>query len=297
MAEATIPPVASDPRDEAHPGPWMLAWRRYRRSAAAMTGLVLVGLMALMAILGPWIAPKPYAEIDPRREAFEAKPSREAWLGRDALGRDVLSRVLHGAHLTLGVGVATVGIGLLLGVPLGLVSGYFGGRVDQVMMRLTDILLAFPDILLALAIMAALGPSLLHAMLAVGFLFIPKIARVVRASALAEATRDYVAAEKALGASHLRIMVVHVLPNCIGPLTVVGTLGLGTAILYTSALSFIGLGAQPPLPEWGTMLFEGKDSFARAPHLMIAPGAAIMLAVLGANLVGDGMRDALDVRL
>jgi peptide/nickel transport system permease protein len=218
-------------------------------------------------------------------------------MGRDALGRDVFSRLLYGAHLTLGVGAATVAIGLFFGVPIGLASGYFGGRTDQVIMRLTDILLAFPDILLALAIMAALGPSLMNAMIAVGLLFVPKIARVVRASALAEASRDYVLAERALGAGPIRIMASHVFPNCVGPLTVVATLGLGTAILYTSALSFIGLGAQPPMPEWGTMLYEGKDSFARAPHLMVAPGAAIMLAVLAVNLVGDGLRDALDVRL
>lgn len=276
---------------------WYLAWRRFRRSWTAMFGLALMLLLGVVAALGPFAAPAKYDAIDSSAEAFEAAPSAQAWMGRDALGRDVFSRLLHGAHLTLGVGAATVAIGLLFGVPIGLASGYFGGRTDQVIMRLTDILLAFPDILLALAIMAALGPSLMNAMVAVGFLFIPKIARVVRASALAEASRDYVLAERALGAGPIRIMASHVFPNCVGPLTVVGTLGLGTAILYTSALSFIGLGAQPPMPEWGTMLYEGKDSFARAPHLMVAPGAAIMLAVLAVNLVGDGLRDALDVRL
>jgi len=228
---------------------------------------------------------------------MRASPSSEAWFGRDDLGRDVFSRILHGAHLTLGIGVATVAIGLLAGGPLGLLSGYLGGRTDQIIMRGTDIALALPDYLLALAIMAALGPGLFNAMLAVSISFTPKFARVVRASALVEAGAEYVLAARATGAGNLRCLFIHVMPNCLAPILVVATLGLGSAILYTSSLSFLGLGAQPPMPEWGAMLAEGREASLRAPHLMLFPGAAIAMAVLAVNLLGDGLRDALDVSL
>jgi len=268
-----------------------------RRSAAAMVGLTIVVFLMLVAVAGPWIAPEKYDAQDNSADAYQAPPSGTAWFGRDDLGRDVFSRVLHGAHLTLGVGVATVAIGLAFGVPIGLASGYYRGATDMTIMRLTDIVLAFPDILLSLAVMAALGPSLSNAVVAVGIYFIPKFIRVVRASAMLESGRDYVAAARAVGTSDMRILFVHLLPNCMPPLTVVGTLSLGTAILYTSALSFLGLGAQPPLPEWGAMLAQGKDSFLFAPHLVLFPGLAIAVSVLGINLLGDGLRDALDVRL
>jgi len=253
--------------------------------------------MSGVAVLGPYVAPHDYREQNTTPAAMRAVPGREAWFGRDDLGRDIFSRVLTGARLTLGVGIATVTIGLLVGAPLGLVSGYFRGRTDAVIMRTADVLLAFPDYLMALAIMAVLGPSLMNAMLAVGLSFIPKFARIVRASALQEADRDYISAARALGAHHPRIIVSHLLPNCMAPILVVATLSLGTAILYTSALSFLGLGAQPPQPEWGQMLAEGREASLQAPHLMIFPGIAIALSVFGINLLGDGLRDALDVRL
>jgi peptide/nickel transport system permease protein len=287
---------ATHPSEEHH-SLWYLAWRRLRRSWSAIIGLLLVFVMVGMAVIGPWVAPKAYDAQDNSKEAYQSTPSAEAWFGRDDLGRDIFSRILHGAHLTLGVGFATVSLGLVFGVPLGLISGYYRGGVDMLIMRLTDILLAFPDILLALAVMAVLGPSLKNAMIAVGILFVPKFIRVVRASALLEGGREYILAAQALGASDRSILFRHMLPNCLPPLIVISTLSLGTAILYTSALSFLGLGAQPPLPEWGAMLAQGKDGFMYAPHLVLFPGVAIALSVLGINLLGDGMRDALDVRL
>ncbi len=253
--------------------------------------------MLFVAVAGPFVAPQDYRETRSDSASMRAAPSSEAFFGRDDLGRDIFSRMLYGAHLTLGVGAATVVIGLLAGAPLGLVSGYFRGRTDQAIMRAADVALALPDYLLALAIMAVLGPGLYNAMLAVSIGFTPKFARIVRASALQEGGQDYVLAARSTGAGHLRCLFVHVLPNCIAPILVVATLSLGTAILYTSSLSFLGLGALPPLPEWGAMLAEGREASLRAPHLMIFPGAAIALAVLGINLLGDGLRDALDVRL
>lgn len=276
---------------------WRIALRKLAASKAALVGLGLCLCMAAMALLGPFAAPQHYRTQDTSVQAMRAAPSRDAPFGRDDLGRCVFSRVLHGGRFTLGVGVATVAIGLLFGVPLGLVAGYFRGRVDSVIMRIVDIFLAFPDYLLALAIIAVMGRGLLNAMLAVGIAFIPKFARIVRASALAESSLDYVAGARAIGGTHPRLIFRHVLPNCLAPILVVATLSLGTAILFTSALSFLGLGAKPPYPEWGAMLAEGREASFQAPHMMIFPGLAIALAVLGVNLLGDGLRDSLDVRL
>ncbi len=262
-----------------------------------MVGLGLVVLLVALAVLGPFVAPHDYRVTDDRPETMRAAPSADAWFGRDDLGRDILSRVLYGGRLTLGAGFATVGLALILGVPLGLISGTFGGRIDQTIMRCADVMLALPDYLLALAVVASLGPGLINAMIAVGIGFTPKFARVIRASALVESQKDYVLAARAVGAGRVRLLFHHVLPNCLAPMIVVATLGLGTAILYTSALSFLGLGAKPPLPEWGAMLAEGREASLTAPHLMVFPGAAIALAVLGINLLGDGLRDALDVQL
>lgn len=291
MTEAPTLAPASTPSLMDH------ALRRLRASRTAMAGVVICVFLALVAIAGPWLAPADYKAQSDNPDDLRAAPSATAWFGRDELGRDQLSRVLWGARLTLGVGLATVLLGVALGTPLGLVSGYARGALDEAIMRGADILLAMPDYLLALAVMAVLGPSLGNAMLAVGIAFVPKFARVVRASALMESERDYVAAARALGAGHARILFVHVLPNCLAPLMVMATLSLGTAILYTSSLSFLGLGAQPPAPEWGAMLAEGREASLQAPHLMLFPGGAIALAVLGINLLGDGLRDALDVRL
>jgi ABC-type dipeptide/oligopeptide/nickel transport system permease subunit len=273
---------------------WHHTWRRLRRNKTAVFGLVIFSIFLLLAVIGPFMAPQDYRgkSTDLRRP-----PSAAHWFGTDALGRDVLSRILVGAAYTLGVGLATIAIGVGIGVPLGLVSGFLGGRWDQLIMRVMDVLLSFPDILLALALVAALGASLRNAVLAIGVIFIPKFARITRASALQEKSLDYISAARAMGCGPLRIMFRHLLPNCVAPIIVMATLGLASAILQTSALSFLGLGARPPLPEWGAMLNEGKEYYASSPHIMLFPGLAIALSVLGINLFGDGLRDALDVKL
>ncbi|MDX2176720.1 MAG: ABC transporter permease [Candidatus Sumerlaeia bacterium] len=292
------PAPSSDSTDAApHEPLWLIVWKRLRRSPLSLLGLAICVAMAVVALAGPALAPHPPNEQVGTREASLAPPSQGYWCGQDDLGRCIFSRLLHGARLTLGAGVSTVLFGMLIGVPLGLASGYFRGWVDSVVMRATDILLAFPDILLALAVMAALGHNLRNAMIAVAIVFIPKFARVARAAALQESGKDYILAARGLGAGHGAILLRHVLPNCLPPLLVISTLSLGTAILYTSALSFLGLGAQPPAPEWGAMLAEGRDVFTFAPHLVLFPGLAIAISVFGVNLLGDGLRDALDVRI
>lgn len=259
-----------------------------------MFGLGLFGVICVAAIIGPAIAPHDYREIS---ADVRQKPSAAHWLGTDALGRDTFSRLLVGARFTLGTGLATIALGAIFGVSLGLASGYAGGRWDQGIMRVMDVLLSFPDILLALALVAGLGASLRNAVLAIGVIFIPKFARLARASALQEKSLDYISAARALGCGPVRIVLRHLLPNALAPIIVLATLGLASAILQVSALSFLGLGARPPLPEWGAMLNEGKEYYASSPHLMLYPGLAIALSVLGINLFGDGLRDALDVKL
>jgi peptide/nickel transport system permease protein len=209
----------------------------------------------------------------------------------------MLLRVLYGAHLTLGSGLSIVILACLLGVPLGLMAAHVGGRLDNLVMRIMDVLLAFPSILLAMAIMAALGFNLQNAVLAVAIVYTPKFARVVRAAALAEKSLDYIKAAEATGCRRIRIMYRHLLPNCLAPIIVLATLSLGTAILEAAALSFLGLGAQPPLPEWGRMLNDGRQLFQTHPHMMIFPGVAIAIAVMSVNLLGDGLRDVMDVRI
>lgn len=288
-------PGDAPPQQGKERGLWGRALGDLLRSPPALVGLLLCALVGGAALFGPFLAPHDYRAQEPA--LMRQQPGAGSWFGRDELGRDIFSRVLHGGRYTVGVGVATVVFGLLVGAPIGLACGYFRGRFDAAVMRVIDVLMAFPDYLVALAIVAVMGFGLLNAALAVGISFIPKFARVVRASALQEASRDYVASARALGAGQPRILFAHVLPNCLAPLLVLGTLSLGSAILFTSALSFLGLGAQPPLPEWGAMLAEGREASLRYPHLMVFPGAAIALAVLGVNLLGDGLRDALDVRL
>jgi peptide/nickel transport system permease protein len=270
------------------------SWLRLRRNYSALLGLGLFLVFIMIALVGGWLAPYEYrAQVAELRQP----PNSKNWLGTDPLGRDILSRLLTGARYTLGVGIATVAIGIAIGIPLGLMSGFLGGRVDNLIMRVMDVLLSFPDILLALALMAALGPSLTNAMIAIGIISIPKFARIMRASTLQVKTLDYVQAAVALGCSRLALLYRHVLPNSLAPIIVVGTLGLASAILQASALSFLGLGAQPPLPEWGARLSEGKEYYTTAPHIMVFPGLAIALSVLGINLFGDGLRDAMDVKL
>jgi ABC-type dipeptide/oligopeptide/nickel transport system permease subunit len=271
------------------------ALRRLFRNKLAIIGMVILGLFVFCALFAPWIAPyDPIAQdVTRRREP----PSREHPFGMDEVGRDLLSRVIYGARVSLYVGVASVSLAIIAGTLIGAVSGYAGGWVDNVVMRIMDIMLAFPSLLLAIAIVAILGPGLLNMLYAIAFVSIPAYARIVRASVLAAKEMDYTLAARAIGCSSSRILFRHIMPNCLTPIIVQGTLGIATAILDAAGLSFLGLGAQPPTPEWGAMLGQGRGSVFTAPHVVIFPGLAIMLSVLGFNLLGDGLRDALDPRL
>jgi peptide/nickel transport system permease protein len=284
---SSIPESGSDSR----PG----ALRRLMRQRGAVLGLAILAALALMALAAPWLSPRDPIKTAPR-EALQA-PGPRFLLGSDQFGRDVASRALHGARLSLTVGLISVSIALALGTPVGLLSGYYGGRVDGFVMRVVDVLLAFPGILLALAIVSVLSPGLNNVMIAVGLSAVPNYARLVRASVLSAREQLYVEAARALGSRDLSIVVRYILPNVVAPLIVTGTLGLGTAILSAAALSFLGLGSQPPQPEWGRMLSEGRDYLREAWWISTVPGLGIMLTVLAMNLLGDGLRDVLDPRL
>lgn len=270
------------------------AWQRLRRNPWALVGLGIVACFVLAGLLAPWIAPH-----DPLRPDFGRTlqgPSLDSPLGRDELGRDILSRVIYGARLSLWIGGIAVGIGVLLGVPLGAVSGYYP-QLDLLVQRLVDIMLAFPGLLLAIVLISILGVGLINVMVAIGVASIPTYARLVRGSVLAIKAMDYIAAAHAMGMGDLRIIFQRILPNCLAPIIVQSTLQIATAILFAAGLGFLGLGARPPLPEWGVMLSTGRDYLRIAPHVATFPGLAIMFAVLGFNLLGDGLRDALDPRL
>jgi peptide/nickel transport system permease protein len=265
------------------------------RSRSAAFGMVLIALVLLVAAIGPAFAP--YDPLKPAPlERLEA-PGEKHLLGTDSLGRDIFSRVIYGARISILIGLISVSISLLPGTFLGLVAGYFGGRADSLIMRLMDMLLAFPAILLAIFITAILGPSLPNTMVAVGIVYIPHYARIVRASVLSLKEQLFVQAVAHLGGGHGRILGRHILPNALPPIIVYATLGMGTAVLQAAALGFLGLGAQPPQPEWGAMLSEGRQYIQTAPHVAAFPGAAILVLVLGFNLFGDGLRDVLDPSL
>ena len=269
--------------------------RRLMRHRGAAVGLLILGVLALMALAAPWLSPRDPIKTAPR-SALQP-PSAAYWLGSDQLGRDVASRVMHGARISLTVGLIAVSIAVGLGAPIGLVSGFYGGRLDGVIMRVIDVLLAFPGILLALAIVSVLTPGLTNVMIAVGLSAVPTYARLIRGSVLATRENLYVEAARALGSRDPSILARYILPNVVAPLVVTATLGLGTAILAGAALSFLGLGSQPPQPEWGRMLSEGRDYLREAWWISTFPGLGIMLTVLGMNLLGDGLRDVLDPRL
>jgi len=269
-------------------------WRRLRQNNLARVGLSIVVFFVLIAVFASVLSP--YSPIDQTLVDRLKPPSSEHPFGTDNLGRDVMSRVLYGARISLVVGVTSVLLGLVFGTALGLASGYFGGWTDSVTMRGMDIMLAFPATLLAIAIVAARGPGLTNTMVAVGIVQIPIYARIVRGTVLSVKQREYVTAVQALGGGHIRSMARHVLPNSLSPIIVAATLGFGTAVIEAAALGFLGLGAQPPDPEWGAMLSDGYRYLVNAPWALFFPGGAIMLTVLGFNLLGDGLRDALDPR-
>ena len=273
----------------------MDAWARFRRNRLALVGLTLVIVLGLSAVLAPWVAP-----YDPARQNLiekRARPGGKFLLGADEFGRDILSRVIYGSRVALLVGLLSAAIAVLGGLVLGTVAGFAGGWLDAVMMRGLEILLAFPYLLLALAIVAALGPGALNTTIAVGIWGVPAVTRIVRGSVLALRETEYVGAARALGAPVPALLRRHILPNIVPGLIVYATLFMANAILLEAALSFLGLGVQPPVASWGLMVSTGRDVLLVAPHVATVPGLAIMVAVLAFNLVGDGLRDALDPRL
>ena len=281
-------------------GLWKEAWARLRRNPGAIVGFCLVGMFVIIAVFAPLIAPH-----DPRAQDLAALggrccpgPTAENWFGLDELGRDEFSRIVYGARYSLLIGVVAVSVGLSFGLILGAIAGYFGGAVDSVIMRLMDIMLSIPGLLLAIGIVAALGPGLTQIMIAVGAVNIPVFARLLRGSILAQKENDFILAARSVGVPRRSILSSHILPNSISPVIVQGTLAMATAIIDVAGLGFLGLGPQDPsTPEWGTMLTGTVRYLQTAPHLVIIPGVAIVVSVLGFNLIGDGLREALDPKL
>ncbi|GIW24805.1 ABC transporter permease [Meiothermus sp.] len=269
--------------------------RAFLANRLAIAGMVILLLLVLGAIFAPTLVP--YSPTATDFSALQQGPSAKHWFGTDQLGRDILSRVFYGARVSLAAGLVSVVIALVLGGLIGLIAGFYGGWIDDVLMRLTDAMLAFPFLVLAIALAAVLGPSLQNTMLAIGVVTTPVFARLIRGQVLAERPRDYVQAAVALGGGDGRIIVRHLLPNILGPLIVQVSLSTATAVLAEATLSFLGLGVQPPTPSWGSMLNDARGYLSQAPHMALFPGLAIFLAVLAFNLIGDGLRDAFDPRM
>ena len=275
-------------------------WYYFSMNRGAVIGLVVFIGLVVTALVAPLIAP--HSPIQQYRDALLVPPSwaggrPEFFLGTDPVGRDIFSRLIHGARFSMLIGTVVVIISLTTGIILGLLAGYFRGWVDTVLMRVMDLILAFPSLLLALVLVAILGPGLINAMIAIALVLQPHFVRLTRAAVMSEKTRDYVVAAKVAGAKPLRLMFKTILPNCMAPLIVQATLSFSTAILDAAALGFLGMGAQPPTPEWGTMLAEAREFILRAWWVVTFPGLAILITVLAINLVGDGLRDALDPKL
>lgn len=271
-----------------------LALRQFAANWAALAGIIALILLVVLSLLAPHLAP--YNSVTISLAEKVQPPSRAHWLGTDYFGRDVLTRVLYGGRVSLSVGLLVVGIAMLIGVPIGLSAGFLGGRVENLLMRLMDAFLTFPPLLLAVAIVGSLGPDIQNVMLALGIVNVPVFARLVRGSILTVREEVYVAAARALGASTLRILVLHILRNIIAPIVVQMTVTFSSAIIAEASLSFLGLGAQPPNPSWGRDLNEARRYIADGPWLLMGPTAAIMIGVLSLNFLGDGLRDALDPR-
>ncbi|MEC9489509.1 MAG: nickel transporter permease [Halanaerobiales bacterium] len=274
---------------------WTISFRRLRKSRTAVLGIIIIILFTLIALFAPYIAP-----YDPLEQNFIKSfraPSAEHYLGTDEFGRDIFSRIIYGARISLQIGFIAVFISLIVGVSVGLAAGYYGGWLDMLVMRVMDLMLSFPYILLALVIMSILGPGIYNAMIAIGIVYVPQYARIVRSSVLSVKKKEYVLAAQALGANDFRIILKHVFLNSMAPVIIQTTLSIGRAIINAAGLSFLGLGAQPPTPEWGAMLSNGQNFLRNAPWIATFPGIAIALLVLGFNLVGDGFRDAFDPRL
>jgi dipeptide transport system permease protein len=299
-AEVLKTPVAVA-QPSAPPHPLVEFWSYFKANFGAVAGLVVIGVLVLLALFADFVAP--HSPILTNNAAFLKPPFWQQGgsiaypLGTDAIGRDILSRLIHGARLSLLIGIAVVTLSVVVGTILGLVAGFFRGVTEIAIMRLMDITLTLPSLLLAIVIVAILGPGLMNAMLAVAIVLLPHYVRIARAAVITEVSKDYVVAAKVAGAGRLRLMFKEVLPNCAAPLIVQATLGISTAILDAAALGFLGLGAQPPLPEWGTMLADAREFVLRAWWVVTLPGLAILVTVLAFNLLGDGLRDALDPKL
>ncbi|QWU17167.1 peptide/nickel transport system permease protein [Paenibacillus sophorae] len=295
MSQASLNVNSEAASAEKVSGPWRDAWKAFRKNKTAMLGLGIIVFFILIAALAPLIAPHDYKEqvLMDRLKA----PSADHWFGTDDLGRDMFTRIIYGARISLWVGFFSVIGSIIVGTLLGVLAGFYGRWIDMLISRLFDILLAFPSILLAIAIVAILGPSLQNALYAIAIVNIPTYGRLVRAKVLSLKSEEYITAARAIGMKNTRILLTHILPNSLTPIIVQGTLGIATAIIEAAALGFLGLGAQPPEPEWGKMLSDSRQFIQKAPWTVVFPGLSIMLTVLGFNLMGDGLRDVLDPRM
>ena len=272
-------------------------WNRLRKNKLAMLGLAILVVMVALAVCADWIADYDTNVTGMNMAERLQTPSAKHWFGTDSYGRDVFARIIHGSRLSLSLSIFAMLAAVAIGSIIGAIAGYYGGRVDDVLMRLMDILLAIPPMLMSISIVAALGHSMVNLMIALSLAYIPVFARVIRSSILTVKGQEFIEAAKACGTSNARIILRHIIPNAIGPIIVQATLAMGSTILIISSLSLMGMGIQPPQPEWGTMLYEGRDLIRTSPYLVIFPGIAIALAVLSLNLLGDGLRDALDPRM
>ncbi|MDN4495011.1 nickel transporter permease [Ureibacillus aquaedulcis] len=298
MSELVSNSVDLKPKEEKVVGPWKVAWRSFRKSKAALVGTAIVVFFILLAIFGPLIAPEGINEQKLQDPSLRlAPPSSEYWLGTDDFGRDIFSRVVYGARISLAVGFFSVILSIVIGSFLGIIAGFYGRFIDTIISRVFDIMLAFPSILLAIAVVSILGPSLQNALIAIAIINIPNFGRLIRSKVLSVKEEEYIVAARAIGMKDSRILWRHILPNSFSPVIVQGTLAIATAIIEAAALSFLGLGAEAPQPEWGKMLSDARVYMMTAPWMMIFPGIAIMLTVLGFNLMGDGLRDALDPKM
>lgn len=274
-----------------------IVWKRLKKSKTAMTGLIFIIIIIVIALCANFIADYQNLAIEQDFSIRLMSPSKEHWFGTDAFGRDVFARVIHGSRISLSIGLCATAVSVGLGILLGSVAAYFGKLVDSIIMRVLDTLIAIPEILLALAIIASLGPGITNLVIAMVVSRIPGFARIIRSSVLIVADQEYIEAAKACGASDIRIITKHILPNAIGPIIVQATMSVAKIIITAAALSFIGMGVQPPAPEWGSMLAEGREYMRNSVYLVAFPGIAIVLTALSLNLFGDGLRDALDPRL
>ena len=272
-------------------------WLRFLKNKTAVIGLIIFSIIVTVALTAPLIADYNTVVIKINIAERLQPPSMKHWFGTDELGRDILARIVYGAQISLLIGISAIFVSLMVGLVLGGAAGYYGGKIDSVIMRAMDVFLCLPDVLLALAIIAAFGNTKLNLIIAIGLAFSPKFSRVVRSAVMGVRDNEYIEAARSIGALDKRIIARHVLPNCIGPIIVQVTLYVANAILTIAALSFIGLGLQPPTPEWGNMLASGRTFMRDFPHIVLAPGLAIFFTILALNLLGDGLRDTLDPRL